>query len=161
MNFCFVVNDLLSASSQPGKNRRIKYYMDLYKENNIKVLVSLYKRIDLPEEYTGQFQTYYFKWRDMENDNIGQLDYVVDVILKHISKKEAVNVNCEAGITESAVVLTATIMKYLGLPYRKAFEKVREQRYAMEDEASFSLLRAYESFLRKSGKLALAKSNPG
>ena len=34
MNFCFVIDNKLSASSQPGKNKRLSFYLELYKENN-------------------------------------------------------------------------------------------------------------------------------
>lgn len=149
MNFCFVINDLLSASSQPGKNRRTKYYMDLYKENNIKVLVSLYKTIDIPEEHAGSFLTYYFKFDDIKSGGIQQLDEIVNIIIEHIKKDEPVNVNCEGGITESATVLTATLMKHLELSHKEAYEKVSEHRYAMEDEESEKLLMGYEEYLEQ------------
>lgn len=149
MNFCFVINNLLSASSQPGKTRRIKYYMDLYEENNIKVLLSLYKPIETPEGYERKFKIYHFKWVDIiKNNSIDGLDHIVDVILGHLSQKEAVNVNCEGGINESSIVLVATIMKYKSVPYEVAFKKVSDHRYAMKDQETVSLFKSYENFLK-------------
>lgn len=128
--------------------------MDLYKENNIKVLLSLHKVIEVPEEYHEQFQIYHFKWSDLKGSNsLEQLDHIVDVILKHLHRREGVNVNCEGGITESAVVLMATLMKHEGIPHDLAFKKVSEHRYAMEDEESSELLGEYERFLKHNNKI--------
>ena len=147
MNFCFVVDNLLSASSQPGKNRRIKYYMDLYKENNIKVLVSLHRKIEVPEEYSGKFEIYHFKWSDIENSDVKNLDHIVNIVLSHVNKKEAVNINCEGGTANSAAMLAATIMKYKGISKENALEIISKHRYAMGDDESTQLLETYEYFL--------------
>jgi protein-tyrosine phosphatase len=148
MNFCFVLDDLLSASSQPGKNRRITDYLTLYRENNIKALVSLYKKIELPKEFEGLFTTYHFKIDDLQVPSVKQVDEIVDTIIKHLRKKEAVNINCAAGISHSGLILIAVMMKYLELDYGTSYRKVSEQRYAMEEDDYKGVLIGYERYLR-------------
>lgn len=148
MNFCFVLDDLLAASSQPGKNRRIQAYLDLYKENNIKVLLSLYKKIHLPEDYKDDFITYYYKINDSEIPALEELDKIVDTVMMHITRKEAVNVNCAAGISKSGLVLIAVLMKYHDIDYQEAFGIVSEHRYAIEEEETKLLLTDYQKFLQ-------------
>ncbi|MBL8991779.1 MAG: dual specificity protein phosphatase family protein [Spirochaetia bacterium] len=157
MNFCFVLDDLLSASSQPGKNRRVQAYLDLYKENNIKVLVSLYKKIDPPEGYEDDFTYYHFKLEDGEIPSPQKIDSVVNIILKHLRRKEPVNVNCAAGISHSALVLIATLMKFEEISYESAFIKVSDQRYALEEDEYKQALRQYETFLIRSRADLLAR----
>ena len=154
MNFCFVINDLLSASSQPGKNRRAKYYFDLYRENNIKVLLSLYKKIELPPEYQFHFRTYHFEYVDLINDP-REFDQVVDIIIGHLKKREASNINCEAGISQSAVLLTGVLMKFYRISYHEAFKRIAEHRYPVEDDEAVSHLLAYESYLRVPSQLSV------
>ncbi|MBN8219141.1 MAG: dual specificity protein phosphatase family protein [Spirochaetes bacterium] len=149
MNFCFVLDDLLSASSQPGKNRRIQDYLQLYRENNIRVLLSLYKRLDLPADWGEEFLTYHLKITDFEAPSLDMLDRIVDQIIVHLRKKEAVNVNCAAGISHSGLVCTAVLMKYLELDSATAHAKVAEQRGALEDEEHLARLREYERFLAR------------
>ena len=153
MNFCFVINNLLSASSQPGKNRRLNYYLELYKENNIKVLISLHKKLDLPDTFDSSFKTYLFKYNQIAVTP-EKIDEVVEVILKHVRKNEPVNVNCEGGITESGTILTATLMKYLELSYKDAFKRVSEHRFALGDDESTNMLIQYEKFLANKNRVS-------
>lgn len=69
------------------------------------------------------------------------LDRIVDQIIVHLRKKEAVNVNCAAGISHSGLVCTAVLMKYLELDSATAHAKVAEQRGALEDEEHLARLR--------------------
>ncbi len=149
MNFCFIIDSLLSASSQPGKNRRIKYYMDLYKENKIKALVSLHRKIEIPEEYVGKFEIYHFKWNDIINGAIEDLDDIVNIALDYINKKEAVNINCEGGTTNSAIMLAAILMKHRDISQNNAFQIISERRYAVEEHDTIELLENYQFFLDK------------
>lgn len=149
MNFCFVIDDLLSASSQPGKNRRIQDYLQLYRENNIRVLVSLYKKIDLPPEWVDEFSTYHMKTTDTETPSIAMLDSITEVVVRHLRKKEAVNVNCAAGISHSGLVCAATIMRFFEQDAATAHRKVAEQRCALEEEDHLALLQQYERLLAR------------
>ncbi len=157
MNFCFVLDDLLSASSQPGKNRRVQAYLDLYKENNIKVLVSLYKKIDPPEGYETDFTYHHFKLEDGEIPAPKKIDDIVNIVIKHLRRKEPVNVNCAAGISHSALVLIATLMKFQEMSYEAAYLKVSDQRYALEEEEYKQALKQYETFLSHTREDLLAR----
>ena len=145
MNFCFVLDELLSASSQPGKNKRLSYYLDLYKENNIKVLLSLYKKIELPPKYKKSFHTYFYYLDEFESPPLDYLDEIVNVIIKHLKKKEPVNVNCAAGITNSGMLLVAVIMKFNEI----GFKVVAQHRYGIEDPDKIHFLKLYEKYLKQ------------
>jgi protein-tyrosine phosphatase len=147
MNFCFVIDNKLSASSQPGKNKRLAYYLDLFKENDVKVLLSTYKKVNLPEEYVKDFKTYFFPLSEFENPTISQLDEIVNTIIRHIKKNEAVNVNCAAGISNSNMVLIAVVMKFRELGVHEAAEYVGQFRGTLHEPEKISLLRDYERFL--------------
>lgn len=149
MNFCFVIEDLLSASSQPGKNRRIQDYLQLYRENNIRVLISLYKRIDLPVDWTDEFTTYHIKTTDTETPSIALLDSITEVVVRHLRKKEAVNINCAAGISHSGLVCAASIMRFFEQDAATAHRRVAEQRCALEEEDHIALLQQYERLLSR------------
>jgi len=157
MNFCFVYNNLLSASSQPGKNKRTSYYLDLYKENQIKVLVSLYKKIILPKEYENEFQIYFYPISEIEYPSMEIIDEIVDLIIRHIKKKEPVNVNCAAGISTSAMILSATLMKLLETNCDDAMNIISKNRYALEEFEKIFILREYGKYLAKSAGIPHTK----
>jgi len=147
MNFCFVIDELLAASSQPGKNRRLPAYLDLYKENEIRVLYSLHKKIELPREYKSYFKSYLFKIDDYEIPSLNDLDVIVNTIIKHLKKKEPVNVNCSTGIGKSSLIITAVIMKYQNLPLKETLKRVMEHRYVSLEDGVRELLLHYEELV--------------
>lgn len=144
MNFCFVIDELLAASSQPGSNRRLPNYLSLYKENGVKVLYSLAKRIDLPSEFEKQYKTYFFKINDYEVPTMDELDSIVDTILAHMKKNEPVNVSCSTGIGKSSMVITAVLMKHKNITKDEAIKIVAEHRYVSLEDGTKELLKQYE-----------------
>jgi len=152
MNFCFVYNELLSASSQPGATERISSYLALFRENNIKVLISLHKDIELPAKYKSFFTTYYFPIPDYETPDLDYLDKIAKTAIKHIKKDEPVNVNCAAGIGRSGTILVAILMKYKKMKYEDALEIVRKHRYAVETDEQEEILKEYEERIFNNNK---------
>lgn len=149
MNFCFVIDGLLAASSQPGKNKRLTYYLDLYRDSGIKVLISLYKKIIVPDNYKKDFLLYHMPIDEYETPSLIEVDKIVDTIIKHIKKGEPVNINCAAGISNSSMILIAAIMKYENANYEDAFKKVSDSRFALDEPEKESFLKDYELFLEK------------
>ncbi|HMB01949.1 MAG TPA: dual specificity protein phosphatase family protein, partial [Spirochaetota bacterium] len=134
MNFCFVIDNLLSASSHPGKNRRMHQYINLYNENKIKVLYSVQKKIQLEPEQADNFILYHHKLEVLEVPPMDEVNKIVDEILYHIKKEQPVNVSCETGIGRSSLICMAVVMKYYGIGVNEAYKLINQHRYVnMED----------------------------
>ena len=145
MNFCFIIDQLLSISSQPGINRRLQYYVNQYKENNVQVLVSLYKEIEKTNELSS-FTLYHYPFMIQEatDEGLSYLDKIVSTVTYHMNKDETVNINCKSGISESSIILIAIMMKHGKMNYEEATTYISKYRYAESTEASTQLLKAYE-----------------
>ncbi|HBE03432.1 MAG: hypothetical protein A2096_00500 [Spirochaetes bacterium GWF1_41_5] len=144
MNFCFVYEELLSASSQPGASERLETYLSLYRENGIKVLISLHKVIKLPDKFKKYFTVYNIPLSENEVPSIEQIDKIVKTAVKHLKKKESVNINCASGIERSGIILVAVLMRFLNKSYHDALKMVSEHRYGVESREIENLLVEYE-----------------
>eukprot|EP01017_Pseudomicrothorax_dubius_P022141 TRINITY_DN2386_c0_g2_i3.p1 TRINITY_DN2386_c0_g2~~TRINITY_DN2386_c0_g2_i3.p1 ORF type:complete len:160 (-),score=12.09 TRINITY_DN2386_c0_g2_i3:45-524(-) len=73
----------------------------------------------------------------------------IEFIEKHRSAGSNVLVHCLAGVSRSATIVLAYIMKTMNLPYEKAFEHVSSRRPVIGPNAGFvRQLREFESSLQ-------------
>lgn len=149
MNFCFVIDNMLSASSQPGKNKRLSQYFTVYEESGIRVLVSLYKDITIPEKYEKRFEKYHFYIDETTLPDYSYLDKIVNLVIEKIQEKKPVNINCGSGMRISTMVLIAVIMKLRDFTYDEALSAVSEVRFAALDIEEENYLKKYRKFFTK------------
>jgi atypical dual specificity phosphatase len=95
------------------------------REKNISTIICVAEGVKVNQLSNTNIQVYKYNLQDTDNCNISvYFDEISDII----HKQDNVLVNCAAGISRSATIVIAYIMKYYNLTLKQAFLYVRKKR---------------------------------
>lgn len=118
-------------------------------ENNIKLIMNAAIEVNVPiHENVNLIMN--LQWYDSIEQPIGfcYLDYLTSVINSFLKDNKAVLVNCFAGISRSATIVIAYMMKYHNMNFENAFSYVQSKRWIVNPNPNFrNILKSYEQYL--------------
>lgn len=121
-------------------NMEGSYDIDLLTKNRISVIINM--ALEIPEnkkvnQYLG-IKYYTYLWDDTPNFNIlKEMDNVTSFIHSLISKGNNVLVHCRAGVSRSASVVIAYLIRYYGMTPRDAYSYVKNRRPIINPNPGF------------------------
>lgn len=141
-------------------NSSIKLYLgdafdanneEYLKQNNIQTIICVADDVIIDKLTSTNIQVYHFNIQDTYTCDISlYFDEISDVI----HKQKSVLVNCLAGISRSATIVIAYIMKYYSLNLQEAYKYVRKRRNRICPNKKFmDYLYEYESKLFNTNSL--------
>jgi protein-tyrosine phosphatase len=112
------------------------------KRNNIQLIVNVTK--DIKIDYDGLGFDYIKVIRipidDIDTETLNQnnaLDEALSTMKKYIDENKGVLVHCRAGVSRSASVVLAYLMKYYNIDFNQAFDYLRSKRPIISPNAGF------------------------
>lgn len=101
----------------------------------IDVIVNCAK--ELKNYYPDTFVYYRLDWHDDPSQSLTKLDNIVNKIIRLLDNHYNVFVHCAAGVSRSATVVIAVIMKMYGMGYREAYKYVKSRRRIVNPNGGF------------------------
>lgn len=92
---------------------------------------------ELPNYFPNQFQYVRLNWDDYPEQDISNIEYATEDIIKYIKSKHVVFVHCAAGVSRSAIVVIATIMKLHNWDFNKSKNYVKQLRNVINPNSGF------------------------
>jgi protein-tyrosine phosphatase len=112
--------------------------IDFLKTKNINVIICVAKDIVFKPEILDNMIIHKYQIEDtLEYDISVHLDEITDLIHDYIMKGNNVLVNCMAGISRSATITIAYLMKYENMILKEALQFVKEKRYIICPNRNF------------------------
>ena len=105
---------------------------------NIRSIINVTEEITNPFEEDPEYTYLTFKLRDIPGENIYKcFDVAVEFITTQLANGKPVLVHCAAGVSRSATIIMAYIMKIKKLSANKAYQFVKNKRCVVEPNMGF------------------------
>jgi len=112
--------------------------IDFIVKNNINVIICVAKGIFFKEEILNIAELHKYEIEDtLEYDISIHLDDITELIHENIIKGNVVLVNCIAGVSRSATIIIAYLMKYENMNLKEALTFVKEKRTIISPNRNF------------------------
>jgi protein-tyrosine phosphatase len=119
--------------------------LNLLRDNGITHIINCAK--DIPEVYPDTFDYLSLNLRDTASQDLTE---AIIVSLNFIKKGKKVFIHCKQGVSRSASIVLAYLVKEMGMSYDSALEKVIARRQCVNPNPGFeSQLRYLEEIWRK------------